>query len=380
MFRVSRFVASVTLCAVISATAFAATSSTEVLYVAEHGSGTISLLTYDVNPETAVAQQVGNISVGANNIDPLSVGGQHFVYIWDGTDVWLYRTNAKGAPEAQPAQHLTFDFAYPVYSFVVNPGGKFAYAAILWTDSQGNSDAAITLFTIDPSTGQLTDTGKMVATYSNAYTYLQSFSFGIEGTPLFARYLDGGPYTCIPGFDTYSVNQSTGDLGPLTNLFSISPDCGGSAAIIVNDQLSGEVAACCGTGSGYVEITQMSTGKQVNCQASNLTFCGDESGDIAFDPASENFVFADTDAKTTYIGHLDFADSQLIQSPSTIPGAPFNIYFSPDSRVLFAVYGEKIRINAFQSSTGEILASTSLTITGVPPFTQIQDVATITLN
>jgi hypothetical protein len=72
---------------VLAATALAATSSIEVLYVAERGSGTISLLTYDVNPETAVAQQVGNIFVGANNIDPLSVGPEHFIYVWDGTDV-----------------------------------------------------------------------------------------------------------------------------------------------------------------------------------------------------------------------------------------------------------------------------------------------------
>src|SRR5580658_10028146 len=101
MSRVSRFFASATLCAALAATASAASSSTEVLYVAERVSGTISLLTYNVNPETAVAQQVGNIFVGANNIDPLSVGAEHFVYVWNTTDVWLYHTNAKGAPEAQ---------------------------------------------------------------------------------------------------------------------------------------------------------------------------------------------------------------------------------------------------------------------------------------
>jgi len=382
MSKVGRFFVSATLCAVFAATAFAATSSIEVLYVAEHGAGGTSLVTYDVNPETAVAQQVGNIFVGANNIDPLSVGNEHFVYVWDGTDVWLYQTNANGAPAAQPAQHLTFDLPYAVYSFVVDPGGKFAYATILWTDSHGNSDAAITLFAINPSTGELTDTGKVVSTYSNYYTYLTSFSFGSNGTPLFARSFDNGPYTCNPGFDSYQVNQSTGSLGPLTNLIEVSADCGGTAEVTVNDQLTGAVSTCCSVGSGYVTITTISTGQQIFCQASNLTFCGDDAGDIAFDPAGENIVFPDTDVNKTYVGHIDFAGSQLTQSPSTLPGTPY-IYFSPDSRVLFALYGQRIQINSFQSSTGEILASTSLAITGVPPASvdgTPQDLVSITLN
>jgi hypothetical protein len=269
-----------------------------------------------------------------------------------------------------------------VYSFVVDPNGKFAYAAVLWTDSQGNSDAAITLFTIDPSTGKLTDTGKVVATYSNYYTYLQSFSFGINGSPLFARYFDNGPYTCNPGYDYYHVNQSTGGLGTLTNLTEVAADCGGTAEVTVNDQLTGAVSTCCSTGSGYASITKISTGQQIFCQASNLTFCGDDAGDIAFDPASENIVFPDIEAKKTYIGHIDFAGSQLIQSPSTLSGTPY-IHFSPDSRVLFALYGRRIQINAFQSSTGLILASTSLAVTGVPPTSlngTPQDLATTTLH
>jgi hypothetical protein len=369
------------LIAALAVTALAATSSTEVLYVAESVSGTISLLTYDVNPETAVAQQVGNIIVGANNIDPLSVGNQHFVYVWDGTDVWLYRTNAKGAPEAQAAQHLTFELAFPVYSFVVDPAGKFAYAAVAWTDPHGNSDVAITLFTVDSSTGELTDTQKVVSTYSNYYTYLTGFSFGINGTPLFARYFDNGPYTCNPGYDSYRVNASTGGLGPLTDLLEVSADCGGTAEVTVNDQLTGAVSTCCSVGSGSVSITQMSTGQQIFCQASNLTFCGDDAGDIAFDPASENFVFPDIEADQTYIAHIDFAGSQLTQSPSAIPGTP-QIRFSPDSKVLFALYGQKIEIDAFQSSTGDIPARTSLAITGVPRSYDgtPQDLATATLQ
>jgi hypothetical protein len=364
MSRVSTLFIVVALAATLAGTVFAAASSEEVLYIAERQHGTILLLTYDVNPETAVARQAGTpIFVGASNIDPLTIGAKHFVYVWDGTDVWLYPTASNGAPDAQPAQHLTFNFAYPVYSFVADPDGKYAYAAILWTDSQGNSDAAITLFTIDPSTGKLSDTQKVVATYSNYYTYLNGFSFGIKGNMLFAQFYDDGPYTCEPGYDGYPVNQANGNLGAMKQLIAGNANCGSSSAVTITDQLGGAEHACCGAGSGYVEITRIASGTQIFCQASNLTFCGDDAGDITFDPASENIIFPDTDVKETFIGHIDFAQLQLAESPSTIPGTPA-IYFSPDSQVLFGLYKQKIGIYAFQSSTGEILASSSLSLTG----------------
>lgn len=291
MFKVSSLFVLMGLCATLAASALAAGSSVEVLYVAERQHGAISLLTYDVNPETAVAKEAGNpIFVGASNIDPLSIGAKHYVYVWDGSDVWLYLTASNGAPDARPAQHLTFNFAYPVYSFVVDPDGKYAYAAILW-NSQGFFDAAIVLFTIDPETGKLTNTQKVVATYSNFYTFLDGFSFGIKGNMLFAQYFDGGPYTCEPGYDGYPVNQANGNLGKPKQLIAGNANCGSSGAVTITDQVGGAQHACCGAGSGYLEIVRLASGTQIFCQASNLTFCGDDAGDITLDPASENIIF-----------------------------------------------------------------------------------------
>jgi len=45
--------------AALAMTCYAATSPVEVLYVAQPQGSSISLLTYNVNPETTVAQQVG---------------------------------------------------------------------------------------------------------------------------------------------------------------------------------------------------------------------------------------------------------------------------------------------------------------------------------
>ena len=346
----------------LTATGFA--TPLEVLYVAESHNGTVSLLTYNVNPQTAVATQVGDLTISASSINPLTIGSQHFVYVWNATSVWVYPTGSNGAPAARPIQQLNFNFAYPVFSFVVDPDGKYAYAATAWHDSQGNSDDAINLFTIDQTTGELTNTQKVVGTYSNYYTYLINFSFGVTGQRLFAQNFDDGPYTCMPGYDYYRVDQTNGDLGPLTNLIQENADCGGTATAAVSDTLTAGQSTCCSSGSGNLQIFNAYTGQQIIfCQASNLAFCGDDVGDLVFDPTSKNIVYPDTDVKTTYMGHLDLKNSTLIQGPSTIPGTPY-IHFSPDSRLLYAQYPSRIAAYGFDSSTGALLVHKGFQVTG----------------
>jgi hypothetical protein len=210
-----------TLFLTLCANSLAQTSSTvEVLYVAgPQGTSSVYLHTYDVNPQTAVASKVGSaIPVHSGSIDPLTIGTSHYIYLWNSNGVWLYPTNANGVPTSTASQHLTFAFAHPVYRFLVDPDGKFAYAAMVWTDTAGNSDASIRLFTINQSNGKLTNTNRIVASYSNAYIGFIDFLFGSQGGQLFAKYLDNGPYTTIFGFDYYPVNQTTGQLGKLQSL------------------------------------------------------------------------------------------------------------------------------------------------------------------
>jgi len=78
----------VVLLLTLYANSLAQTSSTvEVLYVAgPQGKSGVSLHTYNVNPQTAVATQVGSpISVRNGSIDPLTIGTNHYVYVWNST-------------------------------------------------------------------------------------------------------------------------------------------------------------------------------------------------------------------------------------------------------------------------------------------------------
>ena len=347
-------------------TSLAASSSVEVLYVATPHDSNASLVTYNVNPATAVAEQVGDaLTVGSANVDPVTVGSQHLIYVWDASDVWLYVTNARGVPQSQPAQHVSFNFGHPVTTFLADPDGKFAYACMTWLDYKNyNNYAEVVLFIIDQTTGKLINTGKKVATYGpNSYTGLINFLFGLSGRRLYASYFDNGPYTCIPGYDYYAVNQQTGQLGKLQPLLTAYASCSGPTEIAVTDQLTSYSTSCCGAGSGYLDVTRTADQQTINCTPQEQTFCGDEVGRLYLDPASQNVFFGDFNTGLTVVGHLDFATSQVIATGSTIAGNP-PLFFSPDSRLVYASNIGNIGIYALQPSTGTIGANTTLPDSG----------------
>jgi hypothetical protein len=357
-------------------TALAASTPVDVLYVATTQSSNISLATYNVDPTTAVAKQVGTaVNVGAPSVDPVTVGTKHVIYVWDASNVWLFVTNAQGVPQSQPAQHLTFNFAHPVNNFVADPDGKFAYAGMFWVDSKTfNNHGAVALFTIDQSTGKLTNTGKTVGTYGpDPYTRLTGFLFGLSGKRLYASFYDDGPFTCIPGYDYFTVNETTGQLGPLKTLMFSNGSCSGPSAIALTDQLFADSASCCGPGSGVVQVYRTGTQQVIQCGPQNLTFCGDEVGPLNLDPASKNVFVGDADTGITDVGHLDFTTSQLIDTGSTIAGTP-PLYFSPDSKLVYANNPGNVGIYALQSSTGKLGANTTL------PDGSVVSLATTTLH
>jgi hypothetical protein len=365
----------VVLLLTFSANSLAHTSSTaEVLYVAApQGTSSVSLHTYNVNPQTAVANQVGSaIPVQSGSIDPLTIGTSHYIYLWNSNNVWLYPTSANGVPTSTPSQHLTFSFAHPVYSFLVNPDGKFAYAAMVW-GSYPHNYVSIVLFAIDQSTGKLTNTNQVVASYSHDYIGFIKFLFGSQGGKLFAEYLDDGPYTTIFGYDYYPVNQTTGQLGKLQSMFyAQAGECQTSCKVVVTSALSAQDGVCCGPGSGGLGVTRTSTGQTIACESS-MTFCQDDVANLAIDPANANVFFGDATVNQTYIGNINFLTSQISARSSTIPGTP-PVYFSPDSRLVYAVNSNDIGIYALHASTGALTASTTLPDSGAV------NIATATLH
>src|SRR5262249_47955841 len=159
---------------------------------------------------------------------------------------------SQGVPNSQPSQHLTFRFQFPVIAFLANPNGKFAYAALASVDEE-----IIVLFTIDQSTGKLTNTNKVVARFGpNLYVALTAFSFGKSGRKVWAREDDNGPHTCAVDYAYYPVNQINGQLGSLIDVtgFDCSFAFGGVA---FSDDTAASAQNSFGPGSGAVGIIHL---------------------------------------------------------------------------------------------------------------------------
>lgn len=360
MFRL----AAASLLTLVISTVCIASSAVEVLYVSEPQGNQYSLLTYNVDPQSAAATQVGQpVTLNASSIDPLTVNGKHFLYVWNATDVWVYPTNGRGVPTNQPSQHLMFGFSYPVYSFVADPDGKFAYSAYNWIDNQNNVYTDIVLFTIDQSTGKLTNTGKTVGTYGpNQYIVLDNLRSGISGRRLYAHWTDDGPHTYGIGYYYYPVNPATGSLGKVETLFYAQTlGCGSSCAVAISDPTSANAAACCGPGSGSIALARNVSGQSFACEL-EFAFCNDDVARLYLDPLGRNIFVGDATANQLYLAHIDFATSQLIPT-SLLPGTP-PIDFSPDNRLVYAVNADSIGIYALQSWTGNITATSTLSDSG----------------
>ena len=171
----------------------------------------------------------------------------------------------------------------------------------------------------------------------------------------------------------YPVNQTNGELGSLID--AVDFDCsfaGGGVAF--SDETVAFAQNSNGPGSGFVGIGNLNTGQSIGCQAAMATFCGDLAFWINLDPGGQNLFFADADTLQISIGHIDWTNLTVVLSPSVIPGTPPPLFFSPDSKLVYAMNGADIGIYALQASSGNLTASTSLPISGTV------SVATATLH
>jgi hypothetical protein len=166
------------------------------------------------------------------------------------------------------------------------------------------------------------------------------------------------------GYYYFLVDRGSGHLGSLQNLAE-NGSCSGPFAVAVSDQVVGGAGGPCGQGCGSIGIVQLATGKIIECSASMLTFCGDDVAwdGLYFDPDSRNVFFADADTREIYIGNLNFTNATITQSDSAIAGNP-NLYFSPDSMLVYALFGRNIEVYALHPATGSLTANTALPVQG----------------
>jgi hypothetical protein len=197
------------------------TPAVDVLYVQQNA----NILTYDVNPQTAEAMEVGQplvLNTSTGNIAVVPAPRDHFLNVlWvDGMNrehLWVYATDASVVPQSQPVQKLEVS---SVLQFQADPNGKFDYALGHWTNWNGAYVESIRLFAVDSSTGKLTESPHVQASYGPNYYFTAGlFGFNAAGSKLYNTWNVDFDGEASSAYYARTVDPTTGTLGRNVEFF-----------------------------------------------------------------------------------------------------------------------------------------------------------------
>jgi hypothetical protein len=365
-------------------------SPSELLYVQDGH----NLITYGVNPKTAVASKLGSTHLDADpnafiytgyGLQVLHAPSAPFVYVLGFTSVnhesfWVYATTSKGAAVGNPIQTLVVKPA--LTQFFIHPNGKFAYAMYSWraSDSCENGNNAwfadIVLYTIEPKTGLLTNTKNPVANFpANCFVVTSVAGLNHAGSKLYTNGYDGLFESNDNSFSYYNIDEKTGLLSKGVQFWNLDTGMAGGAFYTISDTLfafwnTGEDSLAPGV-YVYTDGASLKTPIFV-CDAVMAPVCGDNQDDfdaVQFDPLGQYLFFNDQSIASVVVAQVEVKTKRLKETGSSIPGNPGVIAFSPDDKLVYTDSGnvggannKEISIYSFNSSSGLITAHSSFSL------------------
>jgi hypothetical protein len=344
-----------------------ASSPVQVFYIAA-GS---TLYTYNVNPQTLQATQVGTITLPESVYPNLvaSPNGRFLYYTAylndndQGHRLYVYDTNGDGAPGASPVQKLT---AQQLSGVWVHPNGKFLYSIAVGAENQQQQTTPYSILRnlVNPENGKLsqtvTEANYTLETGSSSNNcYLWLFGFNPTGTVLYDGVLCSGPHGS--GSATYNqrtVDLQTGALGPDEEIYYYSEYAAGENVVVqfANNLMFAFVSYYNqGPNANLVDVYQTSNASTpaINCSATMWVICGDFNNALAH--PSGQYVFLSDTSNVTEIGAVNLNTQQISQTSSL----PYDVgKFSPDGSIVYGVNetdGEwEFEIDGFDVGTGQV--------------------------
>jgi hypothetical protein len=318
-------------------------SSIDVVYILNNG----GIETYDVDPKTGIPTDEGLFGVPPENPVLSPSLDDHFVYVIGNNpgsgalQLWVYATNLVGLPQYPPLQTINFE-SFTSY-FSINPNGTLAYAVQYSKNSQGEALAGIRYFTVNPSTGLLVKSPKVLATYppnGPCGEGAEEAGFSIVGfDPRGDKLYDAWSCEYHDSFGityyTRQVDQKTGALGPDVETFSWSNGDDGfdyvhfSPIALMDYEIPNDYQQ----GINSLNVYPLNGGSPIfSCTASMLQVCGN--GISATVDPSGNYIFFQTGIYATEITKLDLANQQVVPTGSSFPDAVQ--VFSPDDKLIYS--------------------------------------------
>jgi hypothetical protein len=317
----------------------------DVLYLQQNA----TILTYDVNPQTAEATEVGQplvIDTPYANLAIVPAPNDHSLNIlWmDASNkqrLWVYDTETSGAPQAQPLQKLSVT---SVSQFLANPNGKFDYVLGRWQNSSGEYLENIRLFIVDPITGKLTESPQVQASFGPNYYFTAAlFGFNSSGSELYDTWNVNFDAEAASTYDSRTVNSETGTLGTNVEIFYWSDFVSSDQVLLTNNliiDLSIPSENVVPQSINIYPLVKNSTTPEIVCNTAMLAACGSAQR-MALDPSGK-YLFLNpnypllTSDNVTHIAKIDLASKQIVDTGHSIPGSP-QIFFSGDGRLVYAV-------------------------------------------
>ncbi|MGA7221110.1 MAG: hypothetical protein WBX38_22535 [Candidatus Sulfotelmatobacter sp.] len=302
-------------------------SPAQVVYFVNDG----GMQVYDVNPQTGNPTYEANVTVEA--VDPTVVpsANDHFIYVL-GTNpgsgaeqLWVYPTTPTGVPLNPPLQQV--DLTSFTYNFMIDPDGTLAYAAQSTTNSEGEPVAEILSFAIDSTTGLISGTPAVQATYPPnglcGAGYTASFSllgFNSSGSQIYDEWNCASSAGTYSIYNTRSVNQQTGALGPDTSAFYTDVTSVETAYVnFTRNAIIDFTWIGYGSGNSELDVYPLSGGgPTINCAAAMLPACGYGLSD-SVDP-SGNYIFIQLSSEVADVTKIDVASAKIANTGYNVSG------------------------------------------------------------
>jgi hypothetical protein len=334
----------------ITATCFSQTPL-HVLYVQEN----TNLLTYNVDRSTLEAAQMGQplaLTGNPSTVKIIPSPDDHFIYVLSGpeytpTALSVYVTDNSGVPQAPAIQSFA---SVAITQFVVDPNGKFAYLEEYTTNPQGESLYDVRLFTINSSTGRLTESPQVQLKYGPSQYCLpiiagfypdgSKIEYDIWCTPsaISARYYERG------------IDPQTGEWGPAAEFFNYDDNNSdiNSDTILLAPRSINDLNVH--NTQPSVRVYPLTGGKTllIDCTTAMLSACGEAQGfsqDI-----SGQYLFLGVDGNIEIV-KIDLAERQIVDTGNAVVFWPA---FSPDDLIFYGEVNSDVQIDGFDPSTGEI--------------------------
>jgi hypothetical protein len=358
---------------------FAQTSSApsplQLVYVIDRS----TLITYNIDANTLQPTEIGTINLPESVVSGLvpSPNG-HILYYsayrnlaQEGEMLYVYKTNISGLPDSQPVQTLN---AKGLFSYLVDPTGKFLYLVYQGATGVQYTSYAIIRALIDSKTGTLSQPVVQAkyrlpsGTGGSEICWLYVFGMNADGTELYDQIpcsYHGGNSTT---FNERTVNMKTGNLGPDQQVYSWNNSSGGFQSVqfvknlifdFVNPNDFQE-------NINYLNVYPLQpnvTQPLIQCTGSMLSDCATD-GNVITHPSAEYVFKLNGQQPGTNIEQVNLSAKQIDFTGSTIPY--WVQQFSPDGTIAYAANdigtALNIEIYGFNAANAQVTRGGSISV------------------